>query len=87
MKNIAVKLFSFLFVSSVAISQNSSNNQDLIIVKDSITSDSISIAKSSEMLDEDLYWNIIENSIQKTTNQEDQELFLIAEIEKLSPKK
>lgn len=86
MKNIAVKLFSFLFVSSAAMSQNSSNNQDLIIVKDSVISDSISIAKSSEMLDEDLYWNIIQNSIEKTTNQEDQELFLIAEIEKLTPK-
>ena len=87
MKNSAIKLFSFLFVSSVAIGQNSLQNQDLALIDNSISrDDTIAIAKSSEMLDEDLYWSIVENSIQKTTNQEDQELFLISEIEKLSPK-
>jgi hypothetical protein len=37
------------------------------------------------MLDEEVYWSIIESSIKGTDNQEDQELFLITEIGKLSP--
>lgn len=48
--------------------------------------DSISFSKSSEMLDEEHYWNLIESSIKENTDQEDQELFLVAELEKLSPK-
>lgn len=51
-----------------------------------INLDSIHFTASSEMLDEESYWAIIEKSIQETTNQEDQEVFLISEIEKLSPK-
>lgn len=86
MKNSAIKLVSFLFVSCVAIGQNSVNNEDLALIDNSISQDTLAITKSSEMLNEDLYWAIIESSIKQTNNQEDQELFLISEIEKLSPK-
>ncbi len=51
-----------------------------------INLDSIQFSASSELLDEEVYWEIIERSLTQTNNQEDQELFLIAEIEKLSLK-
>ena len=86
MKNSAIKLFSLLFVSHFAMGQTNVKNQDLAIANTSTLGDTIAIAKSSEMLNEDLYLTIVENSIKQTTNQEDQELFLISEIEKLSPK-
>ncbi len=44
------------------------------------------LAKTAEMLDENLYWQIVEKSLQNTSNQDDQERFLIQEISKLSPK-
>ena len=44
------------------------------------------IEKSAEMLDESIYWNIVEKSLKYKNNQDDQEEFLIKEIEKLSPK-
>lgn len=47
--------------------------------------DSIGFSNSSEMLDEETYWGLIDNSLKNTTNQEDQEIFLIEEIEKLTP--
>lgn len=42
--------------------------------------------KTSEMLDEKLFWNIIEKSLNNSTNQEEQEQVLVKEIEKLTPK-
>lgn len=44
------------------------------------------IEKSAEMLAESIYWNIVEKSLKYKNNQDDQEEFLIKEIEKLSPK-
>lgn len=76
-------------------SQNNTVNSTELVVSTSIDStevapkinlDSIQFKASSEMLDEESYWAIVEKSIQETTNQEDQEIFLISEIEKLSPK-
>ena len=40
--------------------------------------------KTSEMLNEDKFWDIIESSLKKTTNQDEQEQFLIKEIGKLT---
>ncbi|OCB72802.1 polymerase [Flavobacterium glycines] len=48
--------------------------------------DSIQLAPSNEMLDEETYWTIIEKSLKETKNQEDQELFLTSALEQLSPK-
>jgi hypothetical protein len=48
--------------------------------------DSISLSKSSEMLVK-VYWAIIDSSLHETTNQEDQELYLVSAIEKLTPQR
>jgi Protein of unknown function (DUF4240) len=42
--------------------------------------------KTAEMLDEDLYWRIVERSLEETEDQDEQEQYLIKEIGKLSPK-
>lgn len=47
--------------------------------------DTSQLKKTSEMLDEDLYWSIINKSLKNTKNQDDQEQFLIKEIVKLNP--
>lgn len=44
------------------------------------------IAKTAEMLSEDKFWEIIDKSLKATQNQDDQEQYLIKEIEKLTPK-
>jgi uncharacterized protein YjaZ len=43
------------------------------------------LKKTAEMLDENMFWNIIEKSLRNTKNQEDQEQFLIKEIKMLTP--
>ncbi|MCF3112062.1 DUF4240 domain-containing protein [Niabella sp. CC-SYL272] len=48
--------------------------------------DSTQLVKTAEMLDEDLYWSIIDKSLKNTDDQETQEQFLIKEIGKLTPK-
>jgi hypothetical protein len=47
--------------------------------------DTTQLVKTSEMLDEELYWAIVDKSLKKTTNQDDQEHFLIQEIGNLTP--
>ncbi len=41
---------------------------------------------TSELMDEDLYWSIIDNSLKKTANQDEQEPSLVEELSNLSPK-
>ena len=48
--------------------------------------DSLKIEKTAEMLDEDLYWKIVDTSLKNSSNQDEQEKFLISEISKLTPK-
>ncbi|ATL49627.1 polymerase [Chitinophaga caeni] len=48
--------------------------------------DTTQLTKTAEMLDEDLYWSIIDKSLKSTRNQDEQEQFLIKEIGKLTPK-
>ncbi|MFA9191678.1 DUF4240 domain-containing protein [Flavobacterium sp. FZUC8N2.13] len=88
-------LLFLLVFSTIGYSQNNTVNStgletissiDSTDVAPKINLDSIHFKASSEMLDEENFWAIIEKSIQETTNQEDQEIFLISEIEKLSPK-
>jgi hypothetical protein len=43
------------------------------------------LTKSADVLNEDLYWLIIERSLKSTRNQLDQEKYLVREIEKLTP--
>lgn len=44
------------------------------------------IEETSEMLDETIFWNIVDSSVKNTKNQDAQEKFLVKEIEKLTPK-
>ena len=44
------------------------------------------IEKTNEMLDETIFWNIVDSSLNSTKDQVSQEKFLIKEIEKLTPK-
>lgn len=44
------------------------------------------IEKTSEMLDEAVFWNIVNSSVKNAKNQDGQERFLVKEIEKLTPK-
>ncbi len=43
------------------------------------------IEKTSTMLDETIFWNIVDSSVKNTKNQDSQERFLVKEIEKLTP--
>lgn len=44
------------------------------------------LEKTAEMLDEDLYWKIVDISLKNSGNQDEQEQVLISEISKLTPK-
>lgn len=48
--------------------------------------DTTQLVKTAEMLEEDVYWAIIEKSLKSTSNQDDQEQFLMKEMSNLSPK-
>lgn len=50
------------------------------------SSDASQLEKTDEMLDEILYWSIIEKSLLDSNNQDAQEQFLINEIGNLTPK-
>jgi len=43
------------------------------------------LKSTSKILSEHIFWDIVEQSLKNSDNQEDQEVFLIKEIEKLSP--
>jgi hypothetical protein len=57
-----------------------------LIENNSINFDTTQLTKTVEMLDEDLYWSIIDKSLKNTSNQDDQEQFLVREIGTLTPK-
>lgn len=82
----------FLFISGIDYSQtNEAKADDLMSSTDSIAIvprinlDSIHFAPSHEMLDEEVYWTIIDSSLKETKSQEDQEIFLTTILEQLSP--
>jgi hypothetical protein len=93
MKKLLIIILAFVFLSCVKFGQNNNEKQVELLVKNEklteipiITIDSTSLSKTSEMLDEDKFWLIIEHSLKKSQNQDDQERFLVEEIEQLSPK-
>jgi hypothetical protein len=83
MKNSHSLLYFFLIFSMLTFAQKS-NPQNLELNIN--TKNSLIVSITSEMLEEESYWVIIENSLKKNSNQSDQELFLVNEIEKLTPK-
>jgi hypothetical protein len=93
MRNSNTILISFLFFSTLSFGQDNNKTpaskqavNDALADTTEMKYDSIPFSKTSEMLDEETYWGIIDNSIKGSTNKEDQEVFLISEIEKLTPK-
>lgn len=46
----------------------------------------VNLEPTAEMLDEDLYWDIVARSLENSSDEEEQEEFLIDEIGKLTPK-
>lgn len=94
MKNTNAILFCFMFLGIAVSGQDrnipleGTNKKEGAPIIDSanVAQDSLLLPKTSEMLDEELYWTIIDNSLKEYTDQEDQELFLVSEIEKLTPK-
>jgi hypothetical protein len=83
MKNSHSLLYFFLIFSMLTFAQKS-NPQNLELNIN--TKNSLIVSITSEMLEEESYWVIIENSLKENNNQSDQELFLVNEIEKLTPK-
>tara|TARA_R110002153_G_scaffold49209_3_gene138852 strand:+ start:911 stop:1591 length:681 start_codon:yes stop_codon:yes gene_type:complete len=89
-----MKLSTILFTTFLILScnQNTQNNNQMGIFdrlfgkKETTKTYSQKIEKTSEMLDETIFWNIVDSSVKNTKNQEAQELFLVNEIEKLTPK-
>lgn len=82
----------FIFTLTSYAQNNKVKKDDLVVLADSVETapkinlDSIQLAPSNEMLDEETYWTIIEKSLKETKNLEDQELFLTSALEQLSPK-
>lgn len=86
-------------LSFIEYSQNSNvKREEQVVYVDSVelTADTVKVARinldsihfkaTNEMLDENIYWEIIEKSLKETTNQEDQEIYLTSALEQLSPK-
>lgn len=46
---------------------------------------SSNFTRTAQMLDEDIYWRIVSESLDNTDNQDDQEQFLIKRLQKLTP--
>jgi hypothetical protein len=93
MRNSTPLLSLLLFFSITVFGQINEQNQEGILDNNENPEiirmpnlDSISLSKSCEMLNEEVYWAIIDSSLHETTNQEDQELYLVSAIEKLTPK-
>ena len=94
MRNTNAIVFCFLFFGVAAAGQEKIKTatefpkmeETPVVDTVAVPMDSIKFSKSSEMLDEEVYWAIVANSLKESNNQEDQELFLVAEIEKLTPK-
>jgi hypothetical protein len=93
MRNSTPLLSLLLFFSITVFGQINEQNQEEILDNNENPEiirmpnlDSISLSKSCEMLNEEVYWAIIDSSLHETTNQEDQELYLVSAIEKLTPK-
>ena len=94
MKLTAILFTSYILLSPTAITKNNDPMGifDKLFGKTQPSKQEVSktnlqdIEKTSEMLDEALFWNIVDLSIKNTNNQEDQESFLVTQIEKLTPK-
>lgn len=90
--------FTLLILCVLNISCTNSNNNDVKFLKnlfgkneksEPVTTpkaDSLRLEKTAEMLDENLFWKIVDSSVKNSSNQNEQEKYLVSEISKLSPK-
>lgn len=78
----------FVFILVSCFSKNNSNLKEQVLNTElsGTNFDTTGLKKTSEMIDENKFWGLIDNSLKNTTNQEEQEKFLIKEIFKLTPK-
>lgn len=79
-----MKTLTFTLVTLIILACKSSN--DKTMENKSTNTDNSGLTKTSEMLDEELYWSLIDKSLKNSRDQNDQEQFLIKEIGKLTPK-
>jgi hypothetical protein len=93
MKKHLLIILSFASLSCVQFGQNNNEKLAKLLVKNEelpktlrIDIDSTTLSKTSEMLEDDKFWLIIDNSLKKSSNQDEQEKILVGEIEQLSPK-
>lgn len=89
---------SILFAFTIATFMSCGNTNEIKVDKEGTSEnqnqmenklndyDSTLLAKTAEMLDENLFWTIVEKSLKSTNSQEGQEQFLINEIGKLGLK-
>ena len=82
MRFLTLVLISLTIFGCTNSNNNSTRPLDKLFGKLDITD----LPKTAEMLDENMYWSIIEKSLQNTNSQDEQEQFLIREISKLTPK-
>ena len=76
----------FLLFTAIAVSLSCKGMMLDMHPSDGMPFDSTQLVKTGEMLDEDIYWDIVDRSLIYKDDQGKQIAFLTAEIEKLSPK-
>jgi hypothetical protein len=92
-----MKFATIIFTSILILSCNQKNNNEMGIFdklfgknepvkKEKPKVFNQEIEKTSEMLDETTFWNIVDLSLKNSKNIDEQERFLVKEIEKLTPK-
>lgn len=95
MKTVAIIILTLTFLSCLNKDKNNMGLFDKLFGKNetpkqtenkTVNFDTTQLTKTAEMLEEDLYWKIVDNSLKNTTNQDDQEKYLIKEIGNLTPK-
>lgn len=91
-KLMKTSFFITVFLLLLSCSNTDVNSVESIGILNSNQTDDITefdrtqLILTAEMLDEDLFWKIIENSLSETLNQNEQEHYLIDTLSKLIPK-
>ncbi|MEZ4936905.1 MAG: DUF4240 domain-containing protein [Crocinitomicaceae bacterium] len=98
MKNIYFKTTLTTIVLTLILSCTNTNNTDMGFLKnlfgkkdisekkEDVKLDTLDLEITAEMLDEDIFWEIVDSSVRNSKNQFQQEQYLIREISKLTPK-
>lgn len=76
----------FLVILAVTFLSCINSNNKKITAKVIADFDTTKLEKTAEMLDEDIFWGIVDRSLKNTTGQEEQVQYLVNEIKKLTPK-